>query len=388
MQKYMPLSLLGVNTISEASICVSLADGGAREGGGGGGVAAGAVMITAFERKAATFTSPIDSPDSAQSSLPLLKNERTERTIGHSEASQAVALHTANLCSADSAPDSTYEGEGEDAVCGVGADPTPVPPRKRTGWSFAPPYPLPQNGRMRDSEEEGDDNESGSQTIRASSSEEHPHYIEHAPRERQEGESLYSDPAVPLSLFLQEGVLPPAPQDGDPAVRRILPPPTVQKDADKIKSDAKEKEKEKEKEKMMLGKVKGSWEAPSKDKSGKLVDLPVIFQPQLRSSGYGQGEGQGAVKKPILVKRQSSSAGRLSDRSTGTTSSTSSSSGSGSGSKSQTSGGSSGSKIRIYPGTCDPMSLHQAYNDYPVLSGTGTSSCLPPISSISYRSVD
>jgi hypothetical protein len=377
MQKYMPLSLLGVNTISEASVCVCLSDGGTG-GGGGGGVTAGAVMITAFERKAATFTSPIDSLDSAQGSLPLHRNERTER-VSHSEAPQGVALHTADSSCGDSAAGSTYEGDGEGAVCVVSADPAPATLRKRAGWSFAPPYPLPLSGRMRDrdSDEERDDSESGSNTFRASLTEEYPHDIEHGPRERQEGESLYSDPSVPLSLFLQDGVLPQAPHDGDPAARRkmILPPPTLQKDADKIKSDAKEKEKEKEK--ASLGKAKGSWEAPSKDKSGKLVDLPVIFQPQLRSSGYGQG--QGSDKKPILVRRQSSSAGRMSDRSTGTSSS------SGSGSKSQTSSGSSGSRIRIYPGTCDPMSLHQAYNDYPLLSSSGTSPCLPPISSISFR---
>ncbi|KAJ1427496.1 hypothetical protein B484DRAFT_431515, partial [Ochromonadaceae sp. CCMP2298] len=32
----------------------------------------------------------------------------------------------------------------------------------------------------------------------------------------------------------------------------------------------------------------GGWEAPGKDKSGKLLNQPITFQPRVRSSGYGQ----------------------------------------------------------------------------------------------------
>lgn len=364
MQKYLPLSLLGVNTISEASLCVCSSDGGI---GGGEGVTVGAVMITAFERKAATFTSSVDSPESAQTSLPLLRNGGTERPTGCAELSKDAAPLAADSSSRDSATGSIFEGE--DAGRAGRAEPVSVaaPARKRAGWSITAPSSLPVSDRMRDSDEERDDSENDSHRVRAVASVD----AESDPFERQEGESLYADPSVPLSLFFQEGVMPSAPPGG-PSVKRILPAPTVSRD-DKAKYDAAEKE---EKERAAGCKMKGSWETPSRGKTGKLVDLPVIFQPQLRSSGYGQA--QAVEKKPILVRKLSSSTGRLSDRSTSTTNS---------GTRSQSSGGSSGSRIRIYPGTCDPMSLHQPYNDYPVQSTSGSSASLPSISSITFRSV-
>ena len=264
--------------------------------------------------------------------------------------------------------------------------------KERKGWTLPPPKDqsllsknesenenkneMEQQRSFQSSEKFHDNNDS--ETSNNNGNE-----VIHSGRERR---SLYSDLSIPISFFLVEGMHPP---EHDSILTR-------EKEGKNIISQASLSSKTENTKTQTLGqipvaKVKGSWETPMKDKTGKLVNQPVTFQPTLRSSGYGNQnqisekcfDSSGRRKSSsLLIKSNSDSTMKKS--STSTTSTTGIKNISGSNSNSSSSSSSSagpGPRLRIYPRDCNPMTLRQDKNDYP-LKGTAP---LSPIYDITYR---
>lgn len=117
--------------------------------------------------------------------------------------------------------------------------------------------------------------------------------------------------------------------------------------------------------------LRGDWEKPLKDKTGKLLDQPVTFHNRIKSSGYGQKPPDAFAKKR-LEQAKSRARSNSVPRASGGTSSTKSSS--------AASAPKSGVKIRRYPITCNSMSELQAANNFPVDRNASSA----PISNIEF----
>lgn len=95
----------------------------------------------------------------------------------------------------------------------------------------------------------------------------------------------------------------------------------------------------------------GQWEAPGKDKKGKLIDQPVTFHKVIKSSGYGQ------VPNNILDKKRLDRQRRLLKEAAEKQRSSSAAASLG-----------SGKRLRQYPVNCDLINIHQEDHDLPARS--------------------
>lgn len=135
---------------------------------------------------------------------------------------------------------------------------------------------------------------------------------------------------------------------------------------------------------------KGSWESPSKDKQGKIQDLPVTFHSRIKSSGYGQTPQDSYAKKKANVQKLQqklnktlekeklarsmsaprTTAIRVADNSGGPSSAAQRPALSREKTKNEllllrtTKGPIVGARIRSYPTDCQPMTLHQNHNQF------------------------
>ena len=128
-------------------------------------------------------------------------------------------------------------------------------------------------------------------------------------------------------------------------------------------------------------KERGSWENPVKDSMGRLIDQPITFRSNLRSSGYGQ---------QILDKKVDRSARRKSNPnisspvvSNSKMSNISNNCISGSDKDKNKPCKTSGPRLRLYPSESQPTTQYQSQNDFPAIIKGGPSP--PPIYDIAYR---
>ena len=128
-------------------------------------------------------------------------------------------------------------------------------------------------------------------------------------------------------------------------------------------------------------KERGSWENPVKDSMGRLIDQPITFRSNLRSSGYGQ---------QILDKKVDRSARRKSNPnisspvvSNSKMSNISNNCISGSDKDKNKPCKTSGPRLRLYPSESQPTTHYQSQNDFPAIIKGGPSP--PPIYDIAYR---
>jgi hypothetical protein len=105
-----------------------------------------------------------------------------------------------------------------------------------------------------------------------------------------------------------------------------------------------------------------SWEAPGKDKAGRLVDQPVTFHTRIKSSGYGQTADAFTKWRHKQQKKRAAVAQRNSSFSVS---------------------GEVGKKIRMYPLGLSPPVFHQKYLDWASV-GSELGEC-DVIRSISYN---
>lgn len=98
---------------------------------------------------------------------------------------------------------------------------------------------------------------------------------------------------------------------------------------------------------------RGDWEAPRRNSQGHVVDQPVTFHKNIRSSGYGQqiaakqASKFGGTTKKLTSTMRSSSAPRMNRAGDAKSSNN------------------SGHRIRMYPMDCGFMDTYQAHLDYP-----------------------
>ena len=221
------------------------------------------------------------------------------------------------------------------------------------------------------------------------------------PLQKKIKKSLYSDLTIPLSLFLVEGMF------FDDMGKRGL-----NYESNKNRSDEDNSSRNSNSDKVIVSplfpkiitknnknnqsngrnqstsavatmrcKERGSWEDPVKDSMGRLIDQPITFRSNLRSSGYGQ---------QIIDKKVDRSARRMSNPNIGSTAVLNSKIGNISNndknstdknkSKPITTGG---PRLRLYPNDCHPTTRYQSQNDFPVPLKGGPSP--PPIYDIAYR---
>ncbi len=164
-----------------------------------------------------------------------------------------------------------------------------------------------------------------------------------------------------------------------------------------------------------------SWESPGKTMTGKLVDQPVTFHHRIASSGYGQHSNDPLVRMQQQRQKrlQASAAARTLqkqqqqqiplDRSTSAPLSTSTKKNENvdssvrsarntrdrAGTAGTSAAAAGGGRIRAYPVTCAPMTLHQPHNDYSTAVAAASSSAtvkasmtgteVSPISSIAFN---
>ena len=371
MQRHIPLASLGINTISNCCVGVTRLER-ERGGGGGGGVRAAAVMMTAFQRKAVTFALHVDHPAAHTQRISSSARECQREEESADQLDMRIPHHdasTGNLLLGeegvlDDMGEGGDEGDGEGDLTDMSHT---VTPKKKIGWL----HPVPAVAAVSHTDMLCD----GESAVSARDASRHTDINDGSSVGTQIAESadtyggsFYADLSVPLSLFLVEGVLPHAAAGS----KTILPSPSA---VSGTSNTDMEKEKEKEKEKGHLKvtdkeRAKDSWESPLKDKSGRVVDQPVTFQTHMRSSGYGQQVAKKTSVKVVPPRRQSASGPRPTDRTSAPL-------------LRSASGVSSGPRIRIYPRNCDPMTVHQGYNDYPPVRGA--SSSVYPAYAIAYR---
>lgn len=375
MQRHIPLAALGINTISNCSVGVTGLD--RERGGGEGGVRAAAVMMTAFQRKAVTFALHVDHPAAQTQRVSTDARERhsqreEEDDLKEEEAGESADhpdMHiprengsSGNLLSGKGAVANEMGEGGDEGDGGRGVTDlsnTVTLKKKKAGWL----HPLPTvavvpHAEVCDGEPAASARDAFRHTDISNCSSVGMDVTESV---QGDGGSFYADLSVPLSLFLVEGVIPHATAGS----KTILPSPSTT-------CGPSNTEKDKEKEVPKVGdkvRVKDSWESPLKDKSGRVVDQPVTFQTHLRSSGYGQQVAKKTSSKSAAPRRQSVPGLRPSS--------------SPSSSLRSVSVVGSGPRIRVYPRTCDPMTVHQSYNDYPLVRGA--SSSVFPVYAIAYR---
>jgi hypothetical protein len=206
------------------------------------------------------------------------------------------------------------------------------------------------------------------------------------------GESVYADPAVPLSYFMHPSMV--ADRDDTESSdnspfsrpRRSLldaeprfAQPTTAKEAPVGPRSA--------------SSASGAWETPKKDKQGKMVDQPITFQKKIKSSGYGQIPQDSFERKRYFqqqekLKKQSAEKKAAAVRATLQRSNSAPSAGTGEHDDcdaTYTLPADRGAHIRHYPLNCGPVQTHLRDCDVTVCpSISADASC--PIYSIAYSS--
>ena len=107
--------------------------------------------------------------------------------------------------------------------------------------------------------------------------------------------------------------------------------------------------------------LRGNWEKPLKDKSGRLLDQPVTFHNRIKSSGYGQKPPDAFAKKRLEQAKA-----RVRSNSVPRVVGAAAAQGGNSAKSAAANIPKSGVKIRRYPSACNPMSELQAANNFPI----------------------
>eukprot|EP00981_Chlorochromonas_danica_P010009 scaffold2923_cov199-Ochromonas_danica.AAC.6 len=110
---------------------------------------------------------------------------------------------------------------------------------------------------------------------------------------------------------------------------------------------------------------RGDWEAPRRNSLGQIVDQPVTFHKNIKSSGYGQNSNKQPPRRyngvaPKVARGngvRSTSAPRMASA--------------------QSKLPVGGHKIRMYPMDCEMMNLYQAHLDYPERMSGKTNGAMP-----------
>lgn len=97
---------------------------------------------------------------------------------------------------------------------------------------------------------------------------------------------------------------------------------------------------------------RGDWEAPRRNSAGQIVDQPVTFHKNIRSSGYGQNSKQPPRRYSGVASKVANGSGVRSTSAPRMASA-------------QSKLPAGGHKIRMYPMDCEMMNLYQAHLDYP-----------------------
>jgi hypothetical protein len=207
------------------------------------------------------------------------------------------------------------------------------------------------------------------------------------------GESVYADPAVPLSYFMHPSMVLDR-DDAEPSANSSqLRPRRSLLDAESRSAQPAAAKESPSVGPRRASSASGAWEAPKTDKQGKMVDQSITFQKKIRSSGYGQIPQDSFERKRYFqqqekLKKQSAEKKAAAVRATLQRSNSAPRAGAGEHDDSDatyTLPADRGAHIRHYPLNCGPVQTHLRDCDVTVCpSVSADASC--PIYSIAYSS--